>query len=148
MMEFEEIKKVLKQRFPVIMVDRVLDMIPGNSVKAIKNVTGNEMFFMGHFPQYAIMPGVMIVEALAQTASIMISSIENDENKKDEFVVLGVINEMRFKEPVYPGYTLVLKINMVKAIDNYFIVAAEAEVDDRVVAKGKLTLVKTGLKEK
>ncbi|MCX8131705.1 MAG: 3-hydroxyacyl-ACP dehydratase FabZ [Clostridia bacterium] len=146
MMEFEEIKKVLKQRFPIIMVDRVLDMIPGQRIKAIKNITGNEIFFMGHFPQHYILPGVLVIEALAQAASIMISSIENDEYKKDEFLVLGTVNEMRFVEPVHPGYTLVMEINMIKAVENYFIVAGEAKIDDRVVAKGKLTFANTAIK--
>lgn len=139
-MEFEEIKMVLKQRFPIIMVDRVLDIIPGQRIKAIKNISGNEIFLMGHFPQHYIMPGVLITEAFAQAASIMISS--NDNNKQDEFVVLGSINEMRFLEPVKPGYTLVIDLNMIKSIDNYFIVQGEAKVDDRLVANGKLTFAK------
>lgn len=143
MMKFEEIKKILKQRFPIIMVDRVLDMIPGQKIKAKKNVTGNEIFLMGHFPQHYIMPGVLIIEALAQTASIMISSSEKNEYKKDEFVVLGTVNEMRFIEPVYPGDTLVMEVNMVKSIENYCIVAGEVRVDERVVAKGKLSFAKT-----
>lgn len=142
MMEFEEIKMVLKQRFPIIMVDRVLDIIPGQRIKAIKNISGNEIFLMGHFPQHYIMPGVLIAEAFAQAASIMISSNDNDNNKQDEFVVLGAINEMRFLEPVKPGYTLVIDLNMIKSIDNYFIVQGEAKVDDRLVANGKLTFAK------
>ncbi|WP_054750151.1 3-hydroxyacyl-ACP dehydratase FabZ [Ruminiclostridium josui] len=126
MMEFEEIKKVLKQRFPIIMVDRVLDITPGQRIKAIKNISGNDIFLVGHFPQHYIMPGVLITEALAQAASIMISCNDNDDTNKDEFVVLGAIDQMRFFESVKPGYTLVMELNMIKAIDNYFIVQGEA----------------------
>lgn len=138
MMEFEEIRKVLKQRFPIIMVDRVLDMIPGKKIKAIKNITGNEIFFMGHFPQHYIMPGVLIIESLAQAASIMIGNIE-----ENEFLVLGTVKEMRFIKAVYPGDTLVMEINMIKSIENYFIVSGEAKVDGGVVARGKISFAKT-----
>ncbi len=134
MMKFEEIKKVLKQRFPIIMVDRVLEIEPLKKIKATKNVTGNEIFFMGHFPQYYLMPGVLIVEALAQSASIMINKREND----NEFIVLGDIKEMKFKKPVYPGDTLVMEVELIKEIENYYIVSAIAKVDDKTVAKGKL----------
>lgn len=73
-MNFEEIKGLLKQRFPFIMVDRVLEIEPGKKIKALKNVTGNEIQFLGHFPEHAIMPGIFIVEAIGQSASILFSS--------------------------------------------------------------------------
>ena len=138
-MSFEEIKKLLKQRFPLIMVDRVLEIEPGKRIKALKNVTGNEIQFLGHFPDYAIMPGIFIVEAIGQCASILFSQTSGKAQTTGEFLVLGTINEMRFFVPVLPGDTMILEVNILKMMVGAALVEGNVTVDETVVAKGKLS---------
>jgi 3-hydroxyacyl-[acyl-carrier-protein] dehydratase len=134
-MPFEEVKKHLWHRFPMIMVDRVLEVSPGASIKAQKNVTGNEIYFMGHFPSYSIMPGVLIIESLAQTAAILLDVTLKDERMK----VLGVVKDMRLLQPVYPGDCLTTQIDIVTMTDDMALVEGSAYVDQTLVAKGKLS---------
>ena len=137
-MNFEEVKVFLKQRFPFIMVDRVLQIEPGKKIKTLKNVTGNEIQFLGHFPERAIMPGVLIVEAIGQSASILFSYAAKKGTAKGEAMVLGAINNMRFLAPVYPGETLLVEINVIKMVDDAALVQGTATVEGKVVAEGKL----------
>ena len=138
-MGFEEIKTLLKQRFPLIMVDRVLAIEPGKKIKALKNVTGNEIQFIGHFPDYAIMPGIFIVEAIGQCASILFSQTKNHGQATGEFLVLGTINEMRFFVPVLPGDTMILEVSVLKMMEGAALVEGNVTVDGTMVAKGKLS---------
>ena len=133
-----EIKRLLKQRFPFIMVDRVLEIEPGKRIKALKNVTGNEIQFLGHFPECAIMPGTLIVEAFGQCASILFSSTTNVGTADGEAMVLGAINNMRFLAPVYPGETMLIEVNVVKMAADAALVEGNVIVDGNVVATGKL----------
>ena len=141
-MNFEEIKGLLKQRFPFIMVDRVLEVDPGKRIKSLKNVTGNEIQFLGHFPEYAIMPGVFIVEAIGQSASILFSSSTKKGIDKGEVMVLGVINNMRFIAPVYPGQTMLIDVNVVKMAEDAALVEGTVTVEGNVVATGKLSFAR------
>jgi 3-hydroxyacyl-[acyl-carrier-protein] dehydratase len=138
-MSFEEIKTHLKQRFPFIMVDRVLEIEPGKRIKALKNVTGNEIQFLGHFPDYAIMPGIFIVEAIGQCASILFSQATNLGQHANELLVLGTINEMRFFVPVLPGDTMILEVSVLKMMAGAALVEGNVTVDGTLVAKGKLS---------
>src|SRR5206468_12506902 len=90
-MTFEEVRTALKQRFPMIMVDSVISLEPGKSIRTIKNVTGNEIQFLGHFPEHAAMPGTLIVEAIGQSASILFSKTTGTGTRPGEFLVLGPI---------------------------------------------------------
>src|SRR5271169_795836 len=110
-MTFDEVKACLKQRFPMIMVDRVLDVELGKTIKAVKNVTGNEIQFLGHFPDSAIMPGTLIIEAIGQCASILFSLTNKTGITDREFLVLAAVNEMRFLAPVFPGQTMILEVS-------------------------------------
>ncbi len=141
-MNFEEIKGLLKQRFPFIMVDRVLEIEPGKKIKALKNVTGNEIQFLGHFPEHAIMPGVLIVEAIGQSASILFSSTAKKGMDKGEAMVLGVINNMKFLAPVYPGQTMFIEVNVIKMVEEAALVEGIVTVEDNVVAMGKLSFAR------
>jgi 3-hydroxyacyl-[acyl-carrier-protein] dehydratase len=138
-MGFEEIKTHLKQRFPMLMVDRVLEIEQGKSIKALKNVTGNEIQFLGHFPGYAIMPGVFIVEAIGQCASILFSQTAGHGQHKGELLVLGTISEMRFFVPVLPGHTMILDVAILKMMPGAALVEGIVTVDGTMVAKGKLS---------
>src|SRR5271167_594004 len=113
-MTFEEVKARLKQRFPMIMIDRVLELEPGNRIKTLKNVTGNEIQFLGHFPEFAIMPGAFIIEAIGQSASVLFSSTTGKGMNPMEFMVLAVVNDMKFLVPVLPGHTMTIEVKIIK----------------------------------
>jgi 3-hydroxyacyl-[acyl-carrier-protein] dehydratase len=137
-MTFEEVKTYLRQRFPLIMVDRVLEVEPGKRIKAVKNVTGNEIQFLGHFPNYAIMPGTLIVEAIGQCASILFSLTTGKGANGGEFLVLAAINDTRFFVSVHPGHAMILDITIVKMTEEAAVVEGIVTVDGTVVAKGRL----------
>lgn len=141
-MNFEEIKGLLKQRFPFIMVDRVLEIEPGRKIKTLKNVTGNEIQFLGHFPEHAIMPGAFIVEAIGQSASILFSSTTKKGINEGEAMVLGLINNMRFLAPVYPGQTMFIEVNVIKMAGDAALVEGTVTVEGDMVATGKLSFAR------
>ncbi len=138
LMNFAEVRTLLKQRFPMIMVDAVLELVPEQRVRAIKNVTGNEIQFLGHFPELAIMPGTLIVEAIGQAASILFSKTTSLGMRPGEFLVLGVINDMRFLVPVLPGDRMEIAVQILKTIGDIALVESSVTVDQTVVARGKL----------
>jgi 3-hydroxyacyl-[acyl-carrier-protein] dehydratase len=137
-MTFEEVKTHLRQRFPFIMVDRVLEMEPGKHIKTQKNVTGNEIQFLGHFPEFAIMPGIFIIEAIGQSASILFSCTTGKGVNPRELLVMAVVNDMKFLVPVLPGHTMIIEVNIIKMTDEAALVEGVARVEDTVVTRGKL----------
>ncbi len=141
-MTFEEVKAHLKQRFPFIMVDRVLELEPGARIKTLKNVAGNEIQFLGHFPGYAIMPGTSIIEALGQSASILFSQTTGKGMAPGEFMALAAVNDMRFLVPVLPGHTLIMEVRIVKMTEDAALVEGIASVDDTIVTRGKLSFAR------
>jgi len=137
LMTFEEVRAALKQRFPMIMVDTVISLEPGRSIRTTKNVSGNEIQFLGHFPEYAVMPGTLIVEAIGQAASILFSKTTGTGSRPEEFLVLGSINEMKFLVPVVPGDRMEISVGVLKFIEDHALVEGVATVDGTVVARGK-----------
>ncbi len=108
-MEIAEIRKFLAHRYPFLLVDRVLELEPTKRIRALKNVTINEPFFQGHFPHYAVMPGVLIIEALAQASGLLsLKSSGQHADDKSVFYFVG-IDDARFKRPVVPGDALILE---------------------------------------
>lgn len=144
-MTFEEVKIHLKHRFPFIMVDRVLELEPGRSIKTLKNVAGNEIQFLGHFPDFAIMPGTSIIEAIGQSASILFSHTTGKGMDPREFMVLAAVNDMRFLIPVLPGDTMTIDVNIVKMTEEAALVEGVARVEESVVTRGKLTFARKTL---
>ena len=142
MMTFEEVKARLKQRFPLIMVDRVLELEPGKRIRTLKNVTGNEIQFLGHFPEFAIMPGTFIIEAIGQSASILFSQTAGDNVDPRELLVLATVNDMKFLVPVLPGHTLIIEVNIVKMTEQAALVEGIATVEGTVVTRGKLSFAR------
>jgi 3-hydroxyacyl-[acyl-carrier-protein] dehydratase len=138
LMTFAEVRNLLKQRFPMLMVDTVLELVPEQRIVTIKNVTGNEIQFLGHFPEMAIMPGTLIVEAFGQSASILFSQTTSLGLRPGEFLVLGVINEMRFLVPVVPGDRMIIAVKILKVAGDIALVEGTVTVDHTVVARGKL----------
>jgi 3-hydroxyacyl-[acyl-carrier-protein] dehydratase len=141
-MTFEEVKEHLKQRFPMLMVDRVLELEPGKHIKTLKNVTGNELHFLGHFADFAIMPGTLIIEAIGQSASILFSHTTGKGMNQREFMALAAVNDMRFLVPVLPGHTITIEVNISKMTEEAALVEGIARVGDTVVARGKLSFAR------
>lgn len=141
MLNKEEIKKIIPQREPFLMIDEVEEFIPGESAIAYKNVNENEGYFKGHFPGNPIMPGVLITEALAQTGAVAILSMEENKGKNALF---GGIDKLRFKKQVIPGDVLKLEVKIIKTKGPVGIGEAIATVDGKVAAKGELTFAIVG----
>ena len=136
MLNKEEIKKIIPQRDPFLMIDEVEDFIPGESAIAYKNVNIEEWYFKGHFPCNPIMPGVLLAESLAQTGAVAILSVDENKGKNALF---GGIDKMRFKRQVVPGDRLKLEVKIIKRKGPIGVGEAIASVDGKVAAKGELT---------
>jgi 3-hydroxyacyl-[acyl-carrier-protein] dehydratase len=141
----EEILKILPHRFPFVMLDRVLSLVPGKSVVAIKNVSCNESFFQGHFPEIKFMPGVLIVEALAQAGGILLYHSFTEPQKK--LVVLSKIQNVKFRRAVVPGDQLRLETEVIKLRSKFATIRGRALVDGEVVAEGELSAAVVDLAE-
>ncbi len=136
MLNKEEIEKIIPQRDPFLMIDKVEEYVPGESCVAYKEVREDEYYFKGHFPGNPIMPGVLIVESLAQTGAVAILSMEENKGKNALF---GGIDKLRFKKQVVPGDTLRLEVKIIKKKGPIGIGEAIATVDGKVAVKGELT---------
>jgi len=130
-----DVQKILPHRYPFLLIDKVIEYEPGKRAVAIKNVTVNEPFFQGHFPGYPIMPGVLIVEALAQTAGIAAATLE--ENKGKLGVFTG-IDSMKFRKQVVPGDVLKLEAEILTLKMGMAKVKVQATVDDKIAAEGEI----------
>ena len=136
MLDINEVMKIIPQRPPFLMIDRVESYEPGKNCIAYKNVCINEPHFQGHFPGNPIMPGVLIVEALAQAGAVAILSKEENKGKNALF---GGIDKFKFKKQVVPGDVLRLEVNIIKEKGPIGVGEAIAYVNDKVAAKGELT---------
>lgn len=136
MLNKEEIKKIIPQREPFLMIDEVEKYQPGESAVAYKYVNEKEWYFQGHFPGNPIMPGVLITESLAQTGAIAILSVEENRGKNALF---GGIDKMKFKKMVLPGDKLKLEVKIIKKKGPIGVGEAIATVEGKIVAKGELT---------
>ncbi len=144
-----DIRKIIPHRYPFLLVDKVIEIDPGKKAVGIKNVTANEPFFQGHFPEYPIMPGVLIVEALAQTAGIAVNA-EAARTGGDGEAKLGVfasIDEMKFKKQVLPGDTLRLEAEILSSKMGVVKAKVKATVDDKVAAEGEIRFAMTPVKK-
>ncbi len=138
-LDVEAIQARLPHRFPFLLVDRVLELVPGKSIVALKNITANESFFQGHFPGYSVMPGVLIIEALAQAGGVLAYETATEEERLWILYLVG-IEETRFKQVVRPGDQLTLRVELVKRRRNLWRFTAVAEVDGKVVAETQLLM--------
>lgn len=132
-----EILKLLPHRYPFVMVDRILSLDMGKEIVGLKNVTINEPFFQGHFPAQPIMPGVLILEGMAQVGGIM-AYYANPEAIGNKLLFFAGIDKARFRKPVIPGDQLIFKLELVKQKKSIMIMSAKAYVDDKVVAQAEL----------
>ncbi len=145
-----EIQKIIPHRYPFLLVDRIIELEPGKRAVGIKNVTANEPFFQGHFPGFPIMPGVLIVEALAQTAGIAANAEAAGGDGGDGGQKLGVfasIDEMKFKKQVTPGDTLRLEVEILSSKMGVVKAKVRATVEDKVAAEGEIRFAMTSVKK-
>lgn len=142
-MDVTEIQRFLAHRYPFLLVDRVTSLLPSKSITAIKNVTINEPFFNGHFPAQPIMPGVLIIEAMAQATGLLgFKTI--DENPSDNLLyVLAGVDKAKFKQQVVPGDQLILSAKILRQKGAVWIYQAEAHVDGKLVASAEIKCVAT-----
>lgn len=137
-MDIQKIKEYLPHRYPFLLVDRVLEVEPGKRLLAYKNVTYNEPFFTGHFPELPIMPGVLIIEALAQTTGLLASETAPDVLGKGMVYYLVGLDKVRFKRPVVPGDRLMLEASYLRHKRNIWAFSCRAEVDGEFVASAEI----------
>jgi 3-hydroxyacyl-[acyl-carrier-protein] dehydratase len=135
MMNNSEIQKILPHRYPFLLVDRIINLEPNVKAVGLKNVTFNEYFFQGHFPDYPIMPGVLIVEAMAQVSGILAFHSGAQGNS----VYFMSIEKAKFRKPVVPGDQLLFEVNVVQHRNNVWKFSGQALVDDKVVAEAEFT---------
>jgi 3-hydroxyacyl-[acyl-carrier-protein] dehydratase len=137
-MDINEVMRHLPHRYPFLLVDRVLECEPGKRIVALKNVTMNEPHFPGHFPHHPVMPGVLILEALAQAAAVLSYVTENKLPDDSSVVYFAGIDGARFKKPVVPGDQLILKVELLRNMRGIWKYATRAEVDGELVAEAEM----------
>ncbi len=142
-MDVTEISRFLAHRYPFLLVDRVTQLTPGESITAIKNVTINEPFFNGHFPGQPIMPGVLIIEAMAQATGLLGFRTLSEEPRPDLLYVLAGIDKAKFKKQVVPGDQLILTAEILRHKGSVWIYQAEARVDGKIIASAEIKCVST-----
>ncbi len=135
--EIKEILKMLPHRFPFILVDRILEYEAGSSIKGLKNITINEPFFPGHFPVEPVMPGVLIVEAMAQVGTLL-AYLTIPEMIGNKIVYFAGIDKVRFRRKVIPGDQIIFDLNILKRKKRIIKMAARALVDDQLVTEAEL----------
>lgn len=136
LLDIEKILKILPHRYPFLFVDKVLELEKGKSIVAIKNVTSNEPFFQGHFPQFKVMPGVLIVETMAQAGAILLyHSVPDPENV---LVFMSTINKAKFRKPVVPGDQLRLEAEILKIKSRFCHMRGKVIVDGEIIAEAEV----------
>ncbi len=136
-LDFEQIKAIIPQRFPFLMLDRIVEIQPGVRIVGVKNLTGNEWFYQGHFPKKAITPGAMICEAIAQTGIVFFSA--SQPGTRDVTYLMGSL-KIRFLEPVWPGDQMFIEVTPLRLTSSAGIFTAHVRVEDRTVAKGEFAM--------
>ncbi|MCK4910364.1 MAG: 3-hydroxyacyl-ACP dehydratase FabZ [Thermodesulfovibrionales bacterium] len=136
-MDIKEICDVIPHRYPMLLVDRIEELVEGERVVALKNLTMNEAFFQGHFPGNPVMPGVLIVEAMAQAAGVLAVKTEAEGEKL--FTYFMSIEKAKFRKPVFPGDQLRMEINVLQRRRHVWKVEGKAYVEDNLVAEAQIT---------
>jgi 3-hydroxyacyl-[acyl-carrier-protein] dehydratase len=135
------IQEILPHRYPFLLVDRIIELVPGTRIVGIKQVSVNESFFQGHFPGAPVMPGVLIVEAMAQVGAVY--ALSQLENREEKLVLFSGIDNARFRRPVVPGDTLILEVTPVRVGSRVQRMSGRAFVDGQLVAEADIMSVIT-----
>ena len=141
MLTITDIMKILPHRYPMLLVDRVVEIDEGKRIVGIKNVTANEQFFQGHFPGAPVMPGVLIVEAMAQCSAVLI--LRGIPDRDEKLFLFGGVDKARFRRPVFPGDQLILECELLQKRSNTVRLRGQAKVEGNVVAEAELLSVMT-----
>ena len=147
LMDIHQILEHLPHRYPFVLVDRVLELESGKKIKAIKNVSINEPFFPGHFPHHPVMPGVLIVEALAQAAAILSFKTGNFMPSDNSVYYFAGIDKARFKKPVSPGDQLILEVSIDRILKGIWKYNCSASVDGKLVAEADIMCILKDIKK-
>ena len=147
LMDIHQILEHLPHRYPFVLVDRVLEIESGKRIKAVKNVSINEPFFPGHFPHHPVMPGVLIVEALAQAAAILSFKTGNFMPSDDSVYYFAGIDKARFKKPVSPGDQLILEVSIDRILKGIWKYNCSASVDGKLVAEADIMCILKNIKK-
>ncbi len=139
-LNIDQLEAILPHRYPFLLVDKIAECVPGESAKGLKCVTANEPFFQGHFPGFKVMPGVLLIEALAQVGAV---AILTEEGSRGNLAIFGGIKNARFKRQVRPGDVLELSCHLTARKGPAGFGAAEARVDGKIACKAELTFVLT-----
>lgn len=134
-LDIDAIKEILPHRYPFLLVDRILELIPGKRAVGLKNITVNEPFFQGHFPQRSIMPGVLIIEVMAQIGGVMILSVDEHKGK---LAYIGTVDNAKFRRPVVPGDTLEVEVELLRLRGNMGKVRCIARVGGEEAAEAEI----------
>jgi 3-hydroxyacyl-[acyl-carrier-protein] dehydratase len=134
MLDIEDIQRILPHRYPFLLVDRILELEPGMRAVGLKNVTINEAFFQGHFPGHPVMPGVLVVEAMAQVGGVLLLSMTGNDGKIAYF---GGMDKVRFRKPVLPGDTLITEVELLRNRGDIGKVRVTGRVNRQIVAEGE-----------
>ena len=137
LLSIEDIMSMLPHRYPFLLVDKVIECVPFESIVAIKNVTYNEPFFTGHFPKNPVMPGVLILESMAQATGVLAFHSAKTTSKSNAMYYLVGVDKARFKSPVGPGDQLILRANLKRQIRGIYRFEATAHVDDQLVSSAE-----------
>ncbi len=137
-MNIHEILECLPHRYPFLLVDRVLELEPNKNIVALKNVTINEPFFPGHYPHHPVMPGVLIIEAMAQVAALLVFKSGEVKQDGNSVYYFAGIDGARFKRPVTAGDQLIFKVSLTRSVRGIFKFSAIAEVDGQLAAEAEL----------
>jgi len=140
-LDIHEILNHLPHRYPFVLIDRITDLKLNNEITAIKNVTINEPFFPGHFPYHPVMPGVLIVEAMAQAAAVLSFKTMNVLPSEDSVYYFAGIDNVRFKKPVSPGDQLILNVKIDRVLKGIWKYKGQAKVDDQIVAEAEMMCI-------
>jgi beta-hydroxyacyl-ACP dehydratase FabZ len=140
-LSIHEIMKILPHRYPMLLVDRILEFESGKRIVGLKNVTANEQFFQGHFPGAPVMPGVLIVEAMAQCGAVLF--LRDIEDRDRKLFLFGGVDRARFRRPVVPGDQLILECDLLQKRSNTVKLRGVAKVDGNVVAEAEMLSVMT-----
>jgi len=140
-MDIHEILKHLPHRYPFVLIDRITDLKLNEEITAIKNVTINEPFFPGHFPYHPVMPGVLIIEAMAQAAAVLSFKTMNVLPSEDSVYYFAGIDSVRFKKPVSPGDQLILNVKIDRVLKGIWKYKGQAKVDGQIVAEAEMMCI-------
>lgn len=134
MLSIEEIMTLIPHRYPFIMIDRIIELVPGKHCTALKNVTINEPYFQGHFPGNPVMPGVLILESMAQAGAFLVLNTVEDPLKKN--MLFTAVEKSKFRKPIVPGDQVRIEMKLIKIRMNAVKLGGVAYVDDKIVAEG------------